>query len=228
MSIGTATRVLAALLLVAPVARADARARTDSTWTIIIEIAERRVLVVGPDGDIRQVMPAAVGSGKTLQGTDQIWKFETPTGIASVAKKEKDPLWVPPDWNYIEVAASKGLGTEKLVIGRQRPLSDGRRLAIQGGFVGVMIGEDFYPLPSDEHIIFDDTLFIPPFGSKNRIVPGVLGKYRLLLSNGVGLHGTPYTESVGRAVTHGCIRLHDGDIRWLYENIPIGTTVIIR
>jgi lipoprotein-anchoring transpeptidase ErfK/SrfK len=41
------------------------------------------------------------------------------------------------------------------------------------------------------------------------------------------MHGTPYPETVGEAATHGCLRLLDTDIEWLYRNVPVGTTVII-
>jgi len=228
MSTRFATRVIAALLFAAPAARAEARTSADTGWTIVIDVEERRVAVLGPQGETRYVMPAAVGSGKVLQHDDRSWKFDTPRGVAVVTKKEEKPLWIPPDWHYVEIAAGLGFRTDKLVFGQQRMLSDGRRLTIQGGYAGLMLGEDFYPLPVDEEIVFDSTLFIPPFGSKNRFVAGVLGPYRLVLSNGIGIHGTPFTDSIGKPVTHGCIRLRDEDITWLYENIPVGTTVIIR
>jgi lipoprotein-anchoring transpeptidase ErfK/SrfK len=32
---------------------------------------------------------------------------------------------------------------------------------------------------------------------------------------------------VGRAVTHGCIRLADDDIAWLFRHIPVGTPVYV-
>ena len=28
-------------------------------------------------------------------------------------------------------------------------------------------------------------------------------------------------------MTHGCVRLADDDIEWLYENVPVGTKVYI-
>jgi len=28
-------------------------------------------------------------------------------------------------------------------------------------------------------------------------------------------------------VTHGCLRLNDGDVEWLYLNVPVGTPVFI-
>jgi L,D-transpeptidase-like protein len=101
-------------------------------------------------------------------------------------------------------------------------------LTLRGGIVGV-IGKDtlFAPLPLAEHIVFDHTLYVPPLGSKNREQHGTLGNYRLNLGDAVGMHGTTEPSSVGRAVTHGCMRLYDADIEWLYRIIPIGTPVYI-
>lgn len=35
-------------------------------------------------------------------------------------------------------------------------------------------------------------------------------------------------EKIGEAASHGCIRLYDEDARWLYENLPRGTMVILH
>lgn len=43
-----------------------------------------------------------------------------------------------------------------------------------------------------------------------------------------GIHGTTRSDSIGRAASHGCIRMFNRDIRELYEIVPIGTDVIIR
>jgi lipoprotein-anchoring transpeptidase ErfK/SrfK len=40
-----------------------------------------------------------------------------------------------------------------------------------------------------------------------------------------GIHGTDVDSSVGHAVTHGCIRLHNYDIPKVYKAITIGTPV---
>ena len=79
----------------------------------------------------------------------------------------------------------------------------------------------------DEHIVFDNTLFIPPADTKHRQIAGELGHFRLTLGDGYQLHGTPYANSIGAAVTHGCVRLHDEDVEWLYDNIPVGTKVYL-
>jgi L,D-transpeptidase YbiS len=49
----------------------------------------------------------------------------------------------------------------------------------------------------------------------------------LNLGDGYLLHGTPYKESIGLAATHGCVRLRDEDIEWLYDHVPVGTKVYI-
>jgi len=44
----------------------------------------------------------------------------------------------------------------------------------------------------------------------------------------VGIHGTNEDYSVGKAITHGCIRLHNKDIVKLCDMVPAGSPVIIH
>ncbi len=44
----------------------------------------------------------------------------------------------------------------------------------------------------------------------------------------VGLHGTDDASSIGRAASHGCIRLSDDDITYLAGLLPLGTPVEVR
>jgi lipoprotein-anchoring transpeptidase ErfK/SrfK len=44
----------------------------------------------------------------------------------------------------------------------------------------------------------------------------------------VGLHGTNDPTSIGRRVSHGCIRMRNADIRALVRILPLGTLVTIR
>lgn len=44
----------------------------------------------------------------------------------------------------------------------------------------------------------------------------------------IGLHGTPDADSIGQAASHGCIRLHNDDITYLAEILPLGTPISIR
>ena len=42
-----------------------------------------------------------------------------------------------------------------------------------------------------------------------------------------GFHGTPNRTSIGRAVSHGCVRLYDEDVRSLFELVQLGTPVTV-
>lgn len=41
------------------------------------------------------------------------------------------------------------------------------------------------------------------------------------------IHGTPDSEPVGRALSHGCIRMHNADLLELFERVAAGTAVEI-
>jgi L,D-transpeptidase ErfK/SrfK len=51
-----------------------------------------------------------------------------------------------------------------------------------------------------------------------------LGKHWIGLSlPGIGLHGTNAPSSIFRAVTHGCVRMHAGDIERVFSRVSVGT-----
>jgi hypothetical protein len=196
-------------------------------FRLIVSIEDKRLwAVVGEDTVLSA--PVATAKGTSLKYGKRTWTFRTPRGVRTVLGKEADPVWIPPDWLYAEVATEYNLKLRKIERGEPIKLSDGRTLVVRDSLVGV-VGKDskFYVLPTDEHIVFDSTLFVPPTGTKNRRVEGELGKYRLNLGEGYLLHGTPDKESIGFAATHGCVRLRDEDIEWLYTYVPVGTKVYI-
>jgi hypothetical protein len=117
---------------------------------------------------------AATGSNRGLSGAGQRWFFSTPKGIMTVRDKRVDPVWIMPDWAFVE----KGIE-------------------------------------------------VPPPGAKERMVPGHLGEYALILGGGIMIHGTTDTRSLGRNVSHGCIRLGREDLRYVYQVTDIGTKVYI-
>ena len=59
-------------------------------------------------------------------------------------------------------------------------------------------------------------------GHQTKLVPGWPGGDRL------AIHNTPQPETVGRAVSLGCMRAHRRDIRALMRRVPLGTPVFIR
>ncbi|MDX6691353.1 MAG: hypothetical protein QOG15_2810, partial [Solirubrobacteraceae bacterium] len=44
----------------------------------------------------------------------------------------------------------------------------------------------------------------------------------------IGIHGTPNQATVGSAVTAGCMRAKDADIRWLISHIRLGAPVYVQ
>jgi hypothetical protein len=207
---------------------ARAVALKSSGYRIIVDLFQRELYVLDRDDTLR-VAPAATAMNATLSYGGRTWRFETPRGVRTVRGKDKDPVWTPPEWHFAEVALEHGLKLRSMSAGQRIKLKDGTILTSKGDEVGIIRpGEKtFVPLVLDEHVVFDNTLFIPPQGTKHRSIQGELGHYRLDLGDGYLLHGTPYARSIGAAVTHGCVRLADDDIEWIYENVPVGTKVYI-
>ena len=58
---------------------------------------------------------------------------------------------------------------------------------------------------------------------------GPFGVMWLSLSKqGYGIHGTNNPSSIGKAVSHGCVRMYNRDVLQLAELVPNGTRVVIR
>ena len=175
----------------------------------------------------------ATGSGKTLVregGGDDVWKFETPRGRLSVISKEEDPVWAPPDWHYVEQARKRGASLVRLERGQSLASSDGSVVTVSGNEVVRRSADGSQTTLSatdGREIIVDGKLVVPPLGTTQRRYEGVLGTRRLNLGNGYALHGTNQPDSIGRAVSHGCVRLRNEDIEKLYDMVTVGTPVYI-
>jgi lipoprotein-anchoring transpeptidase ErfK/SrfK len=194
---------------------------------LVISTHQRRLLWM-QGSDTLYVAPVAVGSGDTLSYRGQRWQFDTPRGRRVVLSKQENPVWRPPLWHYVGFARENGYELREMAPGERIPLSDGSRLEIRNRQVGrVALDGTFTPVPQGDQILFDETVFVPPFGTLNREVPGELGAYRLDLGNAYLIHGTPHRESIGTASTRGCIRVDDDDLEYLYQVIAVGTPVYI-
>ena len=198
---------------------------------IVVSIEDRRLWYKQGDETVFTTR-VATGSGKTLVkdgGIDE-WKFETPRGKLVIQGKEIDPVWVPPDWHFIEYARRRGLGVLQLKRGEQIATPDGGFITVEGNDVVKQYPDGrTYPLEAGEgrEIVAAGNVIIPPFGTNQRKYRGVLGSHRLLLGDGYALHGTDKPESIGQAVSHGCVRLRNEDIAYLYSIVPVGTPVFI-
>ncbi len=200
---------------------------------IVVSILEKRLWYRQGDRTVFTTR-VATGTGKELiqEGPNGgvHWKFETPRGRLVVQSKETDPVWVPPDWHYIEMARRKHLGVVKLARGQRIPIGNGAFIMVDGTDV-VTRYPDGHEVPFEtregKEIIANRHIVIPPYGTTQRKYLGTLGVNRLYLGDGYGLHGTDEPASIGRAASHGCVRLRNEDIEALFRIVPIGTVVYI-
>ena len=201
----------------------------DPDRRIVVSLEERRLwLLQGRDTIF--TAPVAIGSGQTFEFNGQTYRFETPRGTRRILAKADDPHWIPPDWHYYEKAHARGLTPVHLQEGEQYPLSDGTYLEIRGEDVGrVNQYGNFYAWTPGMELIFDGKIFIPPFGTRQRFVPNVLGPHKLVLGDGYLIHGVHNlnANSIGTAASHGCIRMNNDDLVYLTALVRTGTRVDI-
>lgn len=67
----------------------------------------------------------------------------------------------------------------------------------------------------------------PSANDPDRFEEGVMGNYALDIGDAYKLHGTLYKRFLGMYVSHGCVRLDDPDIEYLYTMSQKGTEVYI-
>ena len=131
---------------------------------------------------------------------------------------------------------------------RQLIVLDQGRLRLR---VPAAVGTQGWETPIGEHQVLFKTVdpvwrhpatgaLVPP-GGKNPLGsrwiafyqdcsnPGGWDGEKVVQVNGcahVGLHGTPHRWTVGRAVSHGCVRLYDEHIRAVFDLVTEGTPVV--
>lgn len=177
----------------------------DDSPYLVVSLEERRVWYLQGE-DTLFTAPVAVGSGQTLVMGGRTQRFQTPRGRMTITAKERDPVWVPPDWHYHKIAQAQGL--------RVVNMSNAAPNALEG-------------YPAGNEPIADGVIYIPPYGSPQRRHTGVLGAAKLEMRDGYYFHGTNNEASIGTAASAGCIRMLRADILWMYDNVPVGTEVFI-
>ncbi len=220
----------------------------DSEQTIIVSTAENRLSVRRSGRTVFEAV-CSTGKGTTMVVNGRTMVFDTPTGSFRIQSREENPVWVPPDWHFIEEARKKNLGVVRLNPGQaidadtgnpvpeERPrgvwslISDrpqGRILKVRQNTV-VEVGPDGSEreLPPGQLIKAGKAIVVPPSGTRQRRFEKTLGHYRLNIGNGYGIHGTLATSQLGRSASHGCVRLSDADIEKLYGMAKVGDRVII-
>jgi len=75
---------------------------------------------------------------------------------------------------------------------------------------------------------------VPDWGGKlaGKLIPGGARNNPLKarwmgIYDGAGIHGTDDTAALGRSASHGCIRMAIPEVKKLYDQVPVGTSVFI-
>ncbi len=202
----------------------------EPTSRIVVSIDKRWLWLIA-GGDTLLSAPVAVGMNQGFEFAGKQFYFSTPRGTRKVLRKEADPVWTVPEWHYYERARHQDLEVVHLTRDSRVDLSDGTVLVVRGDEVGrINHFGNFWPFTPGNEIIFDGKVFVPPLHTQQRRVPDALGPYKLDMGNGYLIHGTHIynAESVGRAVSHGCVRMSNEDLERLYWMVEPGTTVVIR
>lgn len=219
----------------------------DAAQTIIVSTSENKVYVRRNKETVFEAI-CSTGKNTTLVDGGRTMVFRTPIGKFKVRSKEENPMWVPPDWHYVEEAKKNGMTVVRLNPGQSIDADTGGAAKKTGGGVWDWVGESGRSqrvlkiknntvvevsngiereLPPGSMIRAGNTLVIPPVSTPQRKFDKVLGSYRLNLGDGYALHGTQATDQLGRSVSHGCVRLGDADIATLYSMSNVGDEVII-
>ena len=143
--------------------------------TYVVVDTHRNRLRVMRGGELLREAVCSTGSGVRLRDprNGREWIFDTPSGEVKIWRKRQNPLWIKPDWAFIEEG------------------------------------------------------FEPPRGMRDRVDDYSLGDYALDMPDGYLIHGTVFKTLLGRRVTHGCIRLGDEDLKYVYETVPVGARVFL-
>jgi lipoprotein-anchoring transpeptidase ErfK/SrfK len=221
----------------------------DPNQTIVVSTAENRLYVRRAGKTIFKAV-CSTGKGTSLVQGGKTMVFETPTGKFRVVSKEENPVWVPPDWHYVEEARKKKKAVIRLNPGDAidartgEPVSaratggvwgsadsrggSGRVLKIRNNsVVEVSADGSERELPPGKMIEAGNAIVVPPTGAPQRKFDKVLGKYRLNIGSGYGIHGTLATDQLGRSVSHGCVRLGDADMERIFSMAQVGDQVLI-
>jgi hypothetical protein len=52
--------------------------------------------------------------------------------------------------------------------------------------------------------------------------------YSMFFYKGFSIHGTYWHHNFGTPMSHGCVNMKTADAAWIYENAPVGTSVMVH
>lgn len=72
---------------------------------LLVDVAASRLYVKRRTEVLRECIISA-GSGRVLRRGNKAWRFETPRGMFTVLARQRNPVWVMPDWAFAEMGRS--------------------------------------------------------------------------------------------------------------------------
>lgn len=149
-----------------------------ATPYVVIDTRANRLRVLDRDHEVLREAVCATGAARRFEGPKawkHDWVFSTPVGRFPVLRKVSDPIWVRPEWDFLEA------------------------------------GEE-----------------IPVFAEDpRRFQRGILGRYAIYFLKDIMIHGTLYEINLGRNITHGCVRVGEDDLQYLYDTVETGWPVYV-
>jgi lipoprotein-anchoring transpeptidase ErfK/SrfK len=132
-----------------------------------------------------------------------------------------------------EQAQARGLATRREVV---VSIPDRKLALIEDGEVvkvyPVAVGAPVSPSPAGEFTVVN-RITNPTYYHKGQVIPTgpanpVGTRWIGLSQKGYGIHGTNQPKSIGKAASHGCIRMAKADLEELFEFLRPGDPVSIR
>ena len=138
----------------------------------------------------------------------------------------------------LSIAALDAYGEERRVQAKRIVVSipDRKLVLLEGERIlktyDVAVGKASTPSPRGEFRIINHVANPTWYGPDKPVPPGKnnpLGTRWMGLSvKGYGIHGTNVPSSIGKAASHGCIRMRQHDLEELFELVEVGVTVELR
>ena len=96
----------------------------------------------------------------------------------------------------------------------------------------VAVGKSSTPTPQGKFTIINRVPNPTYYASSGTVAPGTnnpLGsRWMGLSAKGYGIHGTNVPSSIGKAASHGCVRMRKQDLEELFEMVTVGTSVELQ
>src|SRR5208283_961656 len=152
-----------------------------------------------------------------IRAEEQMKKLATLTGVILLATAEA------------LAAENQARPARKIVVS----LADRKLAVMEAGHVvkifSTAVGAPASPSPTGSYEIIN-RLAEPTWYGNGKVVPpgksNPIGTRWMGLSvKGYGIHGTNAPSSIGRNVSHGCIRLRNSDVEELFEMVAVGDAV---